>query len=106
VTSGMTTSQMCKQRGGGGERRWVEILSDNFDRHSSPGQRQTVDIMLIPNSDKPFVQKLTFRCKYNTKQFVLSAKGQGVNFQVDPIPETVKLGPVLPYSSSAIPASR
>jgi hydrocephalus-inducing protein len=67
-----------------------------------PGQRQTVDIMFIPNSDKPFVQKLTFRCKDNTKQFVLNAKGQGVNFQVDLIPETVKLGPVLPYSSSAI----
>lgn len=30
-----------------------------------PGQRQTVDVMFTPNSDKQFQQKLTFRCKDN-----------------------------------------
>ena len=45
-----------------------------------PGQRQTVDIMFIPNSDKQFTQKLTFKCKDNPKQFILNVKGQGVNY--------------------------
>jgi hydrocephalus-inducing protein len=32
----------------------------------------------------------------------LNVKGQGVNYQIDFVPETVKLGPVLPYNTSAI----
>lgn len=36
-----------------------------------PGQKQTVDVMFFPNNDKAFQQKLTFRCKENTKQFVV-----------------------------------
>ena len=45
-----------------------------------PGQKQTVDVMFIPNSDKPFLQKLVFKCKDNPKQFILNAKGQGINY--------------------------
>jgi hydrocephalus-inducing protein len=40
-----------------------------------PGQRQTIDVMFIPNADKPFLHKLLFKCKDNTKQFVLNVKG-------------------------------
>lgn len=58
--------------------------------------------MFTPNSDKPFTQKLTFKCKDNPKQFLLNVKGQGVNYQIDFIPEAVKMGPVLPYNRSAI----
>lgn len=58
--------------------------------------------MFIPNSDKPFTQKLTFRCKDNQKQFILNVKGQGINYQVDLNQEVVKLGPVLPYSHKAL----
>jgi hypothetical protein len=29
-------------------------------------------------------------------------KGQGIHYQVDPAPETVHLGPVLPYDTSAV----
>ena len=58
--------------------------------------------MFIPNSDKPFLQKLTFKCKDNQKQFILNAKGQGVNYQVDLIQEIVKLGPILPYDQNCI----
>lgn len=58
--------------------------------------------MFTPNSDKQFQQKLTFRCKDNPKQFVLNVKGQGIHYQVDPSPETVHLGPVLPYDTSAV----
>ena len=32
-----------------------------------PGQRQTVDVMFTPNSDKAFTQKLAFKCSQNTK---------------------------------------
>lgn len=67
-----------------------------------PGQRQTVDVMFTPNSDKPFLQKLNFRCKDNPKQFVLNVKGQGIHYQVDLVPETAHLGPVLPYDTSAV----
>ena len=46
-----------------------------------PGQRQTVDIMFIPNQgEKQFSQKLTFRCKDNPKQFILNVKGLGINY--------------------------
>ena len=58
--------------------------------------------MFTPNADKPFNQKLAFKCSQNQKQFVLNVKGQGINYQVELLPETIKLGPVLPYDSSAI----
>jgi hypothetical protein len=58
--------------------------------------------MFTPNSDKQFQQKLTFRCKDNLKQFVLNVKGQGIHYQVDLVPETLHLGPVLPYDTSAV----
>jgi hydrocephalus-inducing protein len=67
-----------------------------------PGQRQTVDVMFTPNADKPFNQKLAFRCAQNQKQFILNVRGQGINYQVELLPETIALGPVLPYDSSAI----
>lgn len=68
-----------------------------------PGQRQTVDVMFTPNTDKPFAQKLAFKCKENpTKTFYLQVKGLGINYQVELQPETLKLGPVLPYDTSAI----
>ena len=69
-----------------------------------PGQRQTVDVMFTPNADKAFGQKLVFMCKQNNKNFILNVKGQGINYQVECIPETIKLGPVLPYDTSAIQA--
>ena len=81
-----------------GERFQVNPLSGTL----LPGQRQTVDVMFTPNLDKPFQQKIQFKCKDNPKVFVLNAKGQGVNFQVDFVPDTIKLGPVLPYSTAAI----
>ena len=40
-----------------------------------PGQKQTVDIMFVPNGEKPFTQKLTFKCKDNNKVFAINAKG-------------------------------
>jgi hypothetical protein len=58
-----------------------------------------VDIMFTPNSDKAIAQKINFKCKDNTKIFVLNTKGQGIYYQVDFIPDTVKMGPVLPYST-------
>lgn len=67
-----------------------------------PGQKQTVDVMFTPNLDKAFVQKINFKVKDNPKIFLINAKGQGVNYQVDFVPETVKLGPVLPYSNAAM----
>lgn len=30
-----------------------------------PGQRSTIDVMFIPNSDKPFAEKLMFKCQGN-----------------------------------------
>ena len=59
-------------------------------------------MMFTPNSDKQFTQKLSFRCKDNPKLFVLNVKGQGIHYQVDLVPETVHLGPVLPYDTSAV----
>lgn len=67
-----------------------------------PGQKQTVDVMFTPNVDKQFVQKISFKCKDNPKIFIINAKGQGTNFQVDFVPDTLKLGPVLPYSTAAV----
>jgi hypothetical protein len=67
-----------------------------------PGQRQTVDVMFTPNSDKQFLQKLTFRCRDNQKPFILNVKGHGIHYQVDTMPETLHLGPVLPYDTSAV----
>ena len=67
-----------------------------------PGQRQSVDVMFTPNSDKPFQQKLTFRCNDNLKPFILFVKGQGIHYQVELVPETLHLGPVLPYDTSAV----
>jgi len=64
-----------------------------------PGQKQTVDIMFIPNSDKSFSQKLTFKCKDNNKQFLLQAKGQGTYYSVEIIPESIEMQPVLPYKT-------
>jgi len=58
--------------------------------------------MFTPNSDKHFLQKLTFRCRDNQKPFILSVNGQGIHYQVDTIPETLHLGPVLPYDTSAV----
>ena len=55
--------------------------------------------MFFPNSDKPFQQKLTFRCKENTKHFVIQAKGQGAYYQVLVEPSTINMGPVLPYKA-------
>jgi hypothetical protein len=58
--------------------------------------------MFTPNGDKQFQQKLTFRCRDNQKPFILNVRGQGIHYQVDPVPETVHLGPVLPYDTSAV----
>jgi hydrocephalus-inducing protein len=59
--------------------------------------------MFIPNSDKPFLHKLIFKCTDNTtKVFPLNVKGQGINNTVEILPENLKLGPVLPYDTSAI----
>lgn len=57
--------------------------------------------MFIPNSDKPFTQKLIFKCKDNNKQFILNAKGQGIYYTVEMVPDVVKLGPVLPYDKQS-----
>lgn len=67
-----------------------------------PGQKQTVDVMFTPTVDKAIISKVSFKCKDNPKVFILNVKGQGVNYQVDFIPDTCKLGPVLPYSTSSI----
>ena len=67
-----------------------------------PGQKQTVDIMFTPNADKQFQQKLNFTCTKNTKVFNLNVKGQGIHYSLEMLPETIKLGPVLPYDRSAI----
>ena len=58
--------------------------------------------MFTPNLDKPFAQKINFKVKDNPKIFMINAKGQGVNYQVDFVPDAVKLGPVLPYSNAAM----
>lgn len=68
-----------------------------------PGQRQTVDIMFFPTSDKPFSQKLTFKCKENSRPFPVNVRGQGAYYQVECTPDKVKLGPVLPYQSVEAP---
>lgn len=60
--------------------------------------------MFIPNADKPFQHKLLFKCKENPKQFPLVVKGQGINNVFELLPENLKLGPVLPYDTSAITA--
>ena len=68
-----------------------------------PGQKQTVDVMFTPNADKLFTQKLAFKCLQNTnKMFILNVKGQGIHYSLEMVPETIKLGPVLPYDRSAI----
>ena len=68
-----------------------------------PGQRQTVDVMFTPNGDKQFQQKLAFKCAQNSnKMFILNVRGQGIHYQLEMVPETIKLGPVLPYDRSAI----
>jgi hydrocephalus-inducing protein len=69
-----------------------------------PGQKQTVDVMFTPGADKPYAQKLIFKCNKNQKQFVLNVKGQGINYSVELVPESIQLGPVLPYDNSAIQA--
>ena len=58
--------------------------------------------MFVPNSDKPFVEKLQFKCKDNPKQFILNVKGQGVNNMIELVPDTIKLGPVLPYYKESL----
>ena len=59
--------------------------------------------MFTPNADKAFAQKLAFKCAQNTnKMFILNVKGQGIHYQLEMVPETIKLGPVLPYDRSAI----
>lgn len=58
--------------------------------------------MFIPNADKPFQHKLLFKCKENTKHFPLMVKGQGINNVSEMAPENLKLGPVLPYDTTAI----
>lgn len=67
-----------------------------------PGQRSTIDVMFTPNNDKPFTQKLLFKCNENMKQFQLNVKGQGINNVVELVPDTIKLGPVLPYDTKSI----
>jgi len=67
-----------------------------------PGQKQTVDVMFTPNADKQFQQKLCFTCTKNAKVFNLNVKGQGIHYSLEMVPETIKLGPVLPYDRSAI----
>jgi hypothetical protein len=36
------------------------------------------------------------------KPFTLFVKGQGIHYQVELVPETLQLGPVLPYDISAV----
>lgn len=60
--------------------------------------------MFVPNSDKPFAEKLQFKCRENPKQFILNVKGQGINNMIELVPETIKLGPVLPYDTKSIEA--
>lgn len=67
-----------------------------------PGQRSTIDVMFVPNSDKSFLEKLQFKCKDNPKQFILNVKGQGIHNMMELVPETIKLGPVLPYDTKSI----
>ena len=68
-----------------------------------PGQRSTIDVMFTPNSDKPFAQKLIFKCKENMgRQFVLNVKGQGINNLMEVVPESIKLEPVLPYCKDSV----
>jgi hypothetical protein len=81
-----------------GERFHVYPLSGVLQ----PGQKQTVDVMFTPNSDKPFTQKLSFKCTNNQKLTALNVKGQGIHYQVDPVPDSIQLGPVLPYDVSAV----
>jgi hypothetical protein len=59
--------------------------------------------MFTPNSDKPFAQKLIFKCKENMgRQFVLNVKGQGINNLMEVVPESIKLEPVLPYCKDSV----
>jgi hypothetical protein len=88
-----------------GSRQKEEIEKFQVWPHSGtlqPGQCQTVDVMFTPSGDKPYTQKLAFKCNQNQKQFFLYVKGQGINYAVDLLPETIQLGPVLPYDTSAI----
>lgn len=59
-------------------------------------------MLFTPNGDKPFTQKLAFKCTDNPRQFILNTKGQGINYMVDFNQDTIQLDPVLPYDSSAI----
>jgi len=54
-----------------GERFQVFPLSGTL----LPGQKQTVDVMFTPNVDKQFLQKINFKCKDNSKIFIINAKG-------------------------------
>lgn len=67
-----------------------------------PNQKSTIDVMFTPNSDKAFSQKILFKCKDNQKQFTLNVKGQGINNLVELKPDSIKLGPVLPYETKSI----
>ena len=62
-------------------------------------------MLFTPNGDKPFTQKLAFKCTDNPRHFILNTKGQGINYMVDLRgkggEDTITLPPVLPYDNSA-----
>lgn len=67
-----------------------------------PGQKQTVDIIFTPTHEKIVTQKLQFKCKENSKLFVLNVRGHGINYALDIIENSIQMGPVLPYDKSAV----
>lgn len=62
-----------------------------------PGQKQTVDIMFMPVQEKQILQKLNFKVKENPRLFTLNAKGTGISYNMEVLPDSLQLGPVLPY---------
>ena len=80
-----------------GERFSVHPLSGTL----LPGQKQTVNIMFMPVQEKQLAQKLNFKVKENPRLFTLNAKGTGISYHMEVLPDALQLGPCLLYTSDA-----
>lgn len=61
-------------------------------------QKAVIEIVFMPNSEKIFNAKLTFKIKDNPGTKLITVKGQGLEYKFELDQQSITLGPIIPYN--------
>ena len=81
-----------------GVRFWMNPTSGLI----KPGKKQMIEFTFIPLSEKAYTHKFTINIRDNPKVMVIQMKATGASVSLEFNPESLDIGPVLPYDNKAL----